>query len=266
MSNEQRHPDVDDMPERTPNSMLGKLVVSAYVENNEEAEQLGILDNYKKFCEKAGKAEVRCWFLRAEGVDVQRDDGTPFQQSDLLKLVDKNGRPLTVGMPPADLSQAFRDLGVSASPAKEGSDDSGIGRIFQFEDTERPYGKSFTKRFSLWPTELKPVDFTYDGEVRIVAASKNDAGDENATDSAPKLSDDVAQKVLVKALTGKTPAQMLDAVLATESLKGVSSVLGVDLLEAATDESLAPALTKAGLMSLNGDGTLHPAEAANATA
>lgn len=254
---DERHPDVDDMPERTPNSMLGVLEVSAYIETYEEAEALGVLDNYKRFLEKAGlTSPIRVWFLRATGVDVARDDGAPFYQSDLLKLVDKRGRPLTQGMPPADLSAAFRGLGVSASPAKAGSDDSAIGRTFQFEETKRKYGKSFGKTFSLWPTELKPVGFVYEGDVRIVNTQKETSGDEAAAETTPKLPEDVAVKVLVKALEGKTPAQMLDAVLATESLKGVSTILGVDLLESATDESLASTLTEKGLMTLNGSGVL----------
>lgn len=260
---DERHPDVDALPERTPNTMLGILEVSAYVETFEEAEELGILDNYKKFLEKAGSSvAIRCWFLRASGLDVRRDDGQPFYQSDLLKLVDRRGRPLTQGMPPADLSAQFRTHQVSASPSKIGSDDSAVGRVFQFEEQTVSYG-STKKRFSLWPTELKPVGFEYDGEVTIVAVSSNDSGSE-APAEAPKLSEDVASKVLIKALTGKTPAQMLDAVLATESLKGVNTVFGVDLLEAATDESLATVLTTKGYMSLNGGGTLEPAVEATA--
>jgi hypothetical protein len=256
---DQRHPDVDELPERAPNSMLGVLEVSAYVESYEEAEELGILDNYKKFLEKGNATgPIRCWYLRASGLDVKRDDDKPFYQTDLLRLVDKRGRPLTQGMPPADLSAQFRSLGLSASPAKVGADDSAVGRVFQFEETSRPYGKTFSKSFSLWPTELKPVGFEYDGEVTIVAVSTNDAGDETPTD-APKLSEDVASKVLVKALADKTPAQMLDAVLATESLKGVSNIFGVDLLEAATDETLADVLIAKGLMTKNGSGTLTPA-------
>lgn len=261
---DERHPDVDEMPERTPNSMLGKLEVSAYIETYDEAEELGVLDNYKQYLEKASiSSPVRVWYLRASGVDVIREDDTPYYQSDILKLVDKRGRPLTQGMPPADLSAAFREFGLSASPAKAGSDSSAIGRIFQFDETERKYGKSFTKTMSLWPTELKPIDFVYDGDVRRVPVNKGEtAGDEGTADATPKLPEDVAAKVLVKALDGKTPAQMLDAVLATESLKGVSTVLGVDLLAAATDETLANTLREKGLMTINGSGHLTAVEQA----
>lgn len=274
------HPDIDDLPDRGPRSALIDLEESAYIENQADADALGVGENYAKFLKDAtGGREIRVLYLRGRGIDVTRSDGQPFYMSDIVKLViiTKSGevRPATKNQQGGILSARFREFlveggeaqgdlpedgdattRISVSPNRKGQPNSAVGRIFQTEETEVTLGGGFKKRFSLWPVEMKPAGYVYDGEVREIDVSASPAGTAEAAET-PSIPTIRAETLVVEALTGRTPAEMLDGLLGSQALKGVSTLFGVDLLEAATDESLAAILEEAGRMALV-DGKLVP--------
>jgi hypothetical protein len=234
----------------------GTVVPSYGAEDNER-----ILTTCRNFFAKFGYQHA-AWYLEAEGISVVRTDGLPFRQHEILKLQTNEGRNLGKNMAHARLSAAFLELGVSASYAKAGQPDSAYGRIIEFGTEEIKLGKSFTKGLRLFPRQLFPEGYVYDGEVREVTPRSQDDVDEGVpADGGAQnghISEEEATSILREVLTGRTPAQMLDAVLSDPRLKTVPSVFGVPLVESATDESLATVLQENKVMAINGSGVLVP--------
>jgi len=254
-------PDVDDLPERPPLEGVFKLVTSAYLDNEEDGEKLGVRQNYLDYF--GSNTPVRVWYLRAEGISIIRSDGQPFFISDMIKteVVTKTGiRPARKTAPAGQVAAAFLALDeanpVSASPNKVGQDGSAVGRIFQVEERALDAGGGYEKRVSLFPIELKPADFVYDGEVTTIDVSDS-AGAEETTTTPVSVSDEKAESLIVQAFDGKTPGEMYDAILGIGALSGTASALGVNLQDAALDETLVDVLVERGSMSQDKDGVLH---------
>ena len=196
-------------------------------------------------------------FLEAEGVDVTRSDGAPFRQHDIIKTRSAKGANLGANQTPALFATSYRDdHGVSISPLKVGTPGSAVGRTFQFATHEYKLGKDFKKGVKLFPKELMPEDFVYDGEVRVVTIkATEDAGAaiDGGASSAP--SEPEVIEILKEIFAGRKPADMMDIVLANGARLGsVATVYGVPLLESATDESLATVLQEHRVMAINGAG------------
>ena len=256
-------PDVDDLPERTPIEGVFKLVESVYLDNEEDAEKLGVRQNYLDYF--GTNTPVRVWYLRGEGISIVRSDGQPFLISDMIKteVVTKTGiRPARKTAPAGQVSAAFLALDeanpVSASPNKVGQDSSAVGRIFRIKEQALDAGGGFSKTVSLFPEELFAADFVYAGDVTTIDVS-DDAGTEETAATPTALSDDKAEALMVQAFDGKKAGEMYDAILDIPALSGTATALGVNLQDSALDETLAALLIERGSMSQDGDGVLHAA-------
>lgn len=252
-------------------AFIGQLTVTARVHIGEGTvvpsygaeDDARILDTCRKYAEKAGNYEHALWFLEAEGISVVRTDGEPWRSHETIKIQSADGRNLGKNMAHAKLAEAFTAHGVSASYAKAGGSDSALGHVFLFGSENIKLGKSYEKAVRMFPREhFGPVaDFTYDvekfGEIREVTPRSTE---ESATEANPvsQISDEEAISRVVKALEGKAPSEMMDAVLdPANNLEGVTTVFGVPLVEAATDESLAAVLEENKVMHVVA-GTLTP--------
>lgn len=193
------------------------------------------------------------WFLEAHGISVIRSDGEPFRGSDIVGLTSKDGKWIGKGGAPDLLAAAFRGVGASASYLRVGQSDSAVNRIFRFKESEVKMGKTYKKKFSLYPMQMFPADYAYDGEVTIIDMSKSDSGS-SGTNPAPQVSSDEATSILRSTLAGKTPAQMFEAILENSALKSVGTLFGVNLMEAATDDSLTKILIENNVLVVNADG------------
>lgn len=247
--------DPDDAPE-LPRNFVGKLVESVYVEDQAHADRLGptLSENYRRYADKVSSRTLGpCWMLRAEGISVVRSDGQPFIQSEILPLTGKDGRWLGKGQAPSVLGGAYTTLGVSASYVKVGQPDSALGRTFFFEEHEVKFGP-YSKTFRLWPAELYPDGYVYAGEVRVVTPrSEGATGDAPAEPIAAGLSEQEAVLTLLRILVDQPVESAFDLIMAEPSLKATGKVLGVALLEAATDGSLAAVLQENGVLVVDGD-------------
>lgn len=254
-------PDVDDLPERTPIEGVFTLVVSAYLDNEDDAEKLGVRQNYLDYF--GSNTPVRVWYLKGEGISIVRSDGQPFFISDMIKceVVTKTGiRPARKTAPAGQTAKAFLEVDeanpVSASPNKVGQDSSAVGRIFRIKERRLDAGGGFEKSISLFPEELFASDYVYDGDVITIDVSDN-AGEAETAATPAALGDEKVEALLVKAFDGKNKGEMYDAILAVKPLSGTASALGVNLQDAALDETLADVLVERGSISLDGDGVLH---------
>ncbi len=254
-------PDVDDLPERTPIEGVFTLVESAYFDSEEDAEKLGVRQNYLDYF--GTNTPVRVWYLKAKGISIVRSDGQPFFISDMIKteVVTKTGiRPARKTAPAGQVALAFLELDeanpVSASPNKVGQDSSAVGRTIRIKERVLDAGGGYEKSISLFPEELFATDYVYDGDVITIDVS--DSGGEAETAATPAaLGDDKVEALLVKAFDGKKAGEMYDAILSIQSLSGTATALGVNLQDAALDESLVDVLTERGSMSQDDDGVLH---------
>lgn len=237
--------DPDAPPERT-RDFIGVLVETAYIDSWEAADALNIRENYQRFMEKSGFTEpVACWFLAADAENLlfQRPGEEPFYPrfTELVKLqgINRHGERffLRKGAAPDILADQFRNLGYSASYAKENP--PAVGKRFRFVTTTVDVGGGYTKEFRLWPTEYNPQP----EETRVVQI-----GRETAVDDAQAAAG--ALEALVDALNGRPPREMLDVVVNTPALKNTTSLLGITLTEAAADESLANVLVEGDYMRL----------------
>lgn len=246
--------DPDAPPESGYGDFIGVLAISTMVSPatfSEAPEHIQkALSNY---WEKGGR-KGPSWYLEAHGISVVRSDGEPYRQTDILPLTDKTGKWLGKKMAPDHVAQQYRGLGVSASYLRVGEPDSAVGRIFHFVGTSIALGKKFSKSVTLFPVEIMPKDYKYEGEVAVVNPSSSE-GSNGSAPTAPKVSADDAVKLLQASLVGKTPAQMFEAILESSELKSVGTIFGVSLMEAATDESLAKVLTENGVLTLTEAGT-----------
>lgn len=234
-------------------------------EVTDTAERERILTKVRNFAEKSGNYRYSVWFMEYSGISVIREDGTPFRQSDIIKLRSKEGNKLGSNQAHAKLAEIYRNLGVSASYVQVGAENSAVGRIFEIGDFEIDLGKnkatgqSFKKPVQTYPFELMPTDWVFEGEARIVKPKGSDGDDEGAAadgGAGTALSEADALAVLKTVLAGKTPGEMMDAVLAEPQLANVATIFGVPLLEAATDESLVTVLQENRAMALNGEGVM----------
>lgn len=200
--------------------------------------------------------EYEVWFLEAEAIDVVRSDGQPFRQSDIVKTRSTKGANLGANQAPAKLAETFRNHGVTASPLKVGTDESAVGRVFQFNNKSIKLGGGFEKPIKLNPLELMATDFVYDGEPRVITpkAADGDAGAavDGGASTAPSEEQTIA--ILKEIFAGHTATEMMDLVLGDNRLSGVSTVFGVPLLESATDESLVSVLQEHRALAIGGDG------------
>jgi hypothetical protein len=247
-------------------SFVGRLTITARIDQQAGTvvpsygaeDNARILENCRKFFggSKYDKYEGPVWYLEAEGISVVRTDGQPFRQSEMLKLQSKAGRNLGKSQAHAAVGQQFLDHGVSGSYAKAGQDGSAYGRIFEF--VSHKIGKGdYAKGVRMWPAQLFPVDYVYDGEVReVTPKTQDDEGAPQDGGSSVSLSEPEAIEVLKEILNGKTPSQMMDIILGDARLKNVPTVFGVPLVESATDESLATVLQENKVMAINGSGAL----------
>lgn len=254
-------PDVDDLPERTPIEGVFKLVVSAYLDNEEEAEKLGVRQNYLDYF--GSNTPVRVWYLKGQGISIVRSDGQPFFVSDMIKteVVTKTGvRPARRTAPAGQVAKAFLELDeanpVSASPNKVGQDGSAVGRTIRIKERTLDAGGGYEKTVSLFPEELFPTEFVYDGDVTTIDVSDSSGAEETAT--TPAALDDVkVEALLVKAFDGKKAGEMYGVIVGIQSLSGTATAFGVNLQDAALDETLVAVLVERGSMSQDDDGVLH---------
>lgn len=253
--------DVDDPPEREPWAFHGKLIQSVYVDDADGADKIdpAIGENYRKYMDASARPHnTKVWILRAQGLDVAYDDGQPYIRTEIIPVVSKKGNWLTTGQTPDQVASRFRELGLTASPRSIDQPNSAVGKLFFFEETELTLGGGYVKRVTLFPTQLTP-DFVA-AEVRQITRGGSDASPEAPADASPE---DVA--AVVAALDGVSPANMLTTILGAAQLKTIPRVLGHDLIQSATDESLSALLVQAGLMQLV-DGVLRVASAEEAPA
>ena len=178
-----------------------------------------------------------CWILVYNSVDAVRPDGSPLVYTERLPLLDKNGKVLSKVMAPSKLAGQFLSLGVSASWYRTGESDSAVGRVFraatkhEVELAPARKGKdAFTRTFQVWPTELMPADFVFDGEVRTVAAK-----DATTTPEMPGIAATTMSLVEVAALVEGTAADKLIDTLVEGHVPGI--VEGVAILDAAFDST-----------------------------
>lgn len=228
--------------------MVGTLVVNTMVtSDNLKEQEPKTVESVIKYWGDRRKDPI--WFLEAHGISAVRDDGAPFRMSDIISLTSKDGKWLSKGMAPDVIATAYRGLGVTASYTQNGQPTSALGRTFHFKEFVMNPTKVWKKRISLYPIKLYGLDEKYDGEITIVEAKKETAGGA-PVQSAPKVSEGEAVKLLQDALAGKTPSQMFDAILESTQLKSVGTLFGVSLMEAATDESLANVLVENKVLAL----------------
>lgn len=258
--------DVDNPPAEEPRTLFGKVISSDYINSEAEADAIeaGMGDRFSKFNENFIRdnnvPNPENWLVRVASNIVNTETGQALVFSQLVRTVNKKGKPLAAGQAPSILATQYRQVsgGLRASPNAVGQDDSLVGKDiwFEFEETEVALGRGYSKSFRLWPTRVVPAeevtqqDWTPDN-----SAADSEVVSSYSNGVAPNLAPEVAEAAIVAALTGKTPGDMLGVVLGNESLKGISSVFGVDLMEAATDESLATILVSKGKMKLS-DGIL----------
>lgn len=248
--------DPDEPPESSfVTDFIGVLVTSAIVQpDNLTTLPPHVVESATKYWEKSSGRTPPLWYLEAHALNFARSDGQPFRQTDIIALTDKNGRWLGKKMTPDTYASVYRGLGVSASYNKVGQADSAVGRAFHFKETELKLGKSFKKSFSLYPLELMPVGYKYEGEVETIDVSKADNSN-GASPAAPAaVPQEQAISLLRESLAGKTPGEMFEAIMESPQLKGVGQLFGVGLIEAATDESLAKVLTENNVLVLNSEG------------
>ena len=280
--------DLDNPPESQEFSYdhIGRLTKTARVDNQADAEVLGIGDRYSKFNEafiKDNGFEPACWLLVSEALNVivTEDEMTtrPAEFSQLVRLQNKSRGWLGTGQAPDILAKQFREtLGVTASWLATERADTAVGKVFYFQDNEIELGgrrRKFKKNYTLWPSKQIAADavepewasmadgaeFTYDGittSFRIITPG-TDAADVAEAADGPKLSEEQTVGILVEILEGKTPAQMSDVVINEARLKNVDTVFGVPLFSAAVDESLATILQEKGLMTIAAGGLLRSA-------
>jgi hypothetical protein len=262
--------DPDSPPEEMAFSTDGFLLDSFYISSVEEAEAIDPLlaERYDRFVEDfrkdTGLTDVECWVLQVEVANTTWEEtGSPLITSQLVRVVDKKGNPLRAGQAPSLLASQFRKVTaengeeLSASPLAKGEKNSLVGRrdvCIHFEETEVPVGRGYTKRFRLWP-----VAVLTDLQVKAIAPRTVSArsDEETITEASRngKVDESMAITTLVSVLNGKTPDEMLGAILGNNTLSNVDTVLGVSLIEAATNESLAKLLVAKGLMK-DEDGVL----------
>jgi hypothetical protein len=246
---------------------IGQLTISANIniESGKVIPSYGaetdarILAQVRKYAEKAGDYKYEVWFLEAEGISLVREDGTPFRQSVVHKLKSKEGSTLGSNQAHAKHAAAFTALGVTASYAKIGTPDSAFGRTFEFGVHATDPGKQFNKNVNLWPKALMDADYVFDGEPRVIKTKASSGEGEGApvdggASNQPAESEVIA--MLVEALEGKTPGEMMQAIIDDVRLSTVPTVFGVELLQAATDESLVGVLEENGAMKVNSKGKL----------
>lgn len=262
--------DVDNPPEESSYSITGKVITSSYVSSPEEAGLYDsrLADSYRKFVEAFARDNnlpfVPCWLIRVQAVDVvYAETGEPLVLSQLVRLVDKSGKPLSRGQAPDLLATQFRKvcqeagLDYTASPAASGTPKSVVsaGTVFLFEETVVPLGRGYEKTFRLWPVSVVPEEEAKSLPVREISPRSDSKDIQASINGSGTISEQEAQTYLISVLNGKRPAAMLGAILEEPALKGVSTVFGVNLIEAAADESLASILVSQGLMTVD-DGTL----------
>lgn len=253
-------------------AMVAKLTVTARVDIGTSSvvpsygaeDNARILEICRNYAEKASNYQFAVWFLEAEGISVVRTDGQPFRQHEVIKIQSSEGKNLGKNMTHGKLAEAFNALGVSASYAKAGQEDSAYGRVFHFKSNEVKLGKSFTKSVNLWPVELFDPDWTYDGENplprrEVTPKTQDDEGvpTDGGASANGHISEPEAVDILKQILHGKAQTEMLDLILAEPRLRGIPSVFGVPLIEAATDESLAAVLSENKAMTISGGGVLQ---------
>lgn len=255
MTTENRY-DPDAAPEQTPRDFYGRLTTSVMAMDYAGARAKGdaVAEAYKRYIDKTDdRREIPLWYVAAEGISVRRSDGLPFMQSELIKLVDKNGNWLAQKQAPDVFAAAFRELGVTASYAKVGQAESAVGHVFHFIEHEAKLGGGYKKGFRLWPAEIMPAGWVYDGEVRIVKPKAD--GDDAAPSRTPNPATGIDVNAELQAtLAGRTPAEMFDAIMDNPVLRKVPTFAGQSLTATATDESLANLLAQEGVLTVGVDG------------
>lgn len=237
----------------------GSVIPSYGVEDNER-----IIAMCRKYAEKAGNYQYSVWFLEAEGISVVRTDGVPWRQHEIIKVQSKDGKNLGKNMTHGLLAAAFNEHGLSASYTKAGADDSTLGRTFKFVSHTFKLGKTYTKDVNLFPAELFPEGYAYDGEVREVTPKTQEDDSvpaDGGASSVEHINELEAIGILMEILNGKRPEDMLDIIIGDARLRRTPSVFGVPLIESATDESLAQVLIENKAMILTGGGVLQMAPA-----
>lgn len=246
------------------------LTISAYVDLSQGSvrpsfgaeNDARILEQCQKYADKAGNYSYTLWFLEAEGISVVRSDGKPFRQSDILKLRSAKGDRLGANQAHALLAQRYADLGVNASFVNVGKEDSAVGRRFHFKGEKLSSGgknaEKFAKPVTLVPLKIYGADEHFVGEVRVVTPRSAEGEDEGAPEGGgPVMPEAEAIAIVKEIFTGKTPGQLMNALLDEPRLQGVPTIFGVPLMEATVDESIVSVLQENRCMVIGPDGTLQ---------
>lgn len=261
--------DIDNPPEELPRECTGKVISSTYVSTPEEAGAIDpiLYDRFDKFTadfrSNNGLTAVKTLLIQVQAMDaVWVDTREPLIFSEFVRCIDKKGNPLRTKQAPDKLATQYREIiGSSVNPLAVGSPSSVVdsGKVIYFKETEIPLGRGWSKRFNLWPERVLTAEEVAAIEVREVErrTDSDDVATDTAAAAGPALSDEAVGEILKEALAGKPPSQMLQVILDTPHLKATSKAFGVDLVESATDESLASLLVQKGLMKLD-DGLLQP--------
>jgi len=251
----------------------GTLTISAYIDlqTNSVRPSYGaenddrILKQCQNYADKSGGYSYTLWFLEAEGISVIRSDGAPFRISDIIKLRSKKGDRLGANQAHALLAKRFEELGSNASFTATKSPDTAVGKRFHFKSQKLASGTDkkaleFAKPVSLVPMKMYADDEHFvpaEGkEYPRVVTPKNSEGAEVDGGAANALPEIEVIATLRRILQGKTPGEMMQAILDETSLASVASVFGVPLLQSATDESLVTVLQENRCMAIASDGTL----------
>jgi hypothetical protein len=256
---------IDAPPEREPLECTGEVISSNYVKTPAEAEavEAGMGERYEKFVEQFKSdnnlSEVQCLLVRVKADDrIDKDTRESLVFSQLVRVIDKNGNFLRTGQAPDIYGTQFREItGKSVSPNAVGTPTSvvGSGLHVHFVEYEAPLGRGWKKNFRLWPEGVRSAEQVAALPVQEIDRSTTDeTADVEGASAVPTLSEDEAVAKLQEVLLGKTPGQMLQTILDEPALSTVGTVLGVPLMAAATDETLAQVLDEKGILKVNGAG------------
>lgn len=251
----------------------------------EEARTRGLLFN-DQFPQNSDPGEAY-WDLRYEALDSRQADGGKVdvrsgcrlfekKQDGTYKQADKYRRP-------KQISTAFAGLGINAFPGDpEGKFDSWcqsrgldtIGANPVFDATkivgncfvvEKPPRNRENDRDPVnfaapLPTAVLGPNYTYTGDVRLIQARQDQANEAGQQAPSPAnfkdiLTDDEAKASVLAAIAGK-PTGALDEALMTAGISHNFQVNGESVMAAAVSGTLAATLEKAGLISVNGSGTV----------
>lgn len=199
------------------------------------------------------------WNIEYECLDVVYSDGNPLVINFGSKLYNKDGDMMDNTQRPAVCSQAFAGLGLVGFPdSPEYDEDSIVGNCFVVEGTQFfPAGS----RLVPIPVEVLGKDFAYGGEVRTMPARGEGVNVAQVRAAAVKTVEIIdspeLRKQIAKALDGVEATDGTAILQALQPIGPGKTLGGASFFGLAAGKSgvIAP-LSSAGIIGINGDGTI----------